>query len=141
MYEWFGIVLVLVIAEIVTTNMVFASFAIGALSAAIIATFTDSVLAQVFGFGIMSVLSLTAVRPTVLKYLYRKSGTHISGLNRLIGHACVASSVIDSKTGEIYINGETWTARTNGSPILANTKVIIKSLNGAIAIVEPQTKD
>lgn len=141
MYEWFGIVLVLVIAEIVTTNMVFASFAIGAFLAAIVAAFTDSVLAQVFGFGIMSLLSLTAVRPTILKYLYRKSGTHVSGLNRLIGQTGIANSPIDSKTGEIYINGETWTARTNGSPILANTQVIVTSINGAIAIVEPKVKD
>ncbi len=141
MYEWLGIVLVLVIAEVMTTNMVFASFAIGALSAAITAAFTDSLLSQVFVFGVMSVVSLAAVRPAVLKHLYRGSGTHVSGLNRLIGKVAVASSQIDTTAGEIFIDGETWTARTTGLPIPADTQVIVTSLNGAIAIVETQSKD
>ena len=57
MYAWLGMALVLVIAEVLTTNMVFASFAIGAVAAGIVAAITDSLLAQVLGFGIMSVLN------------------------------------------------------------------------------------
>ena len=141
MYEWLGVGIVLVIAEVLTTNMVFASFAIGAGSAALAATSTDSLTAQLLTFGVMSVLSLTAVRPAVIKHLYRNSGTHISGLNRLIGQSAITSTQIETSAGEILINGDTWSARTKGLPIPAQTQVIVVSINGAIAIVEPQSKD
>jgi len=141
MYAWLGMALVLVIAEVLTTNMVFASFAIGAVAAGIIAAITDSLLAQVLSFGIMSVLSLTAVRPTILKHLYRNTETHVSGLNRLVGRVAITTSVVNSTSGEIFLNGETWSARTTGTAIQAQTQVVVVSISGAIAIVESQSKD
>jgi len=141
MYEWLGIILVLVIAEVLTTNLVFASFAIGAACAAITAALTDSLLMQVISFGIMSVVSLAAVRPVLIKRLYHNSGAHVSGLNGLIGQVAVASSQINTAAGEILINGDTWTARTTGISIPIKSQVVIVSINGAIAIVEFQSKE
>ena len=134
MTVWLAISVVLVIAEILTMNLVFASFGIGALVAAAVATSIDSVGAQAFASVVVAGLTLLLVRPKVLKHLYRVD--HPVGFEKLLGQEALILEIVSGQGGLVQLRGEAWTARTTSNSIPVGASVVVKSIDGATAIVE-----
>lgn len=134
MIIWFLAALVLVIAEIVTLNLVFASFAVGSALACIAAFASENFLIQFAVMVVGSLLSLLVLRPVVLAKLYTRD--HKTGFDKLIGQQGTALENITLESGSIRIHGDVWTARTESSEIPSGNQVTLKKIVGAIAIVE-----
>jgi len=125
---------VLLAAEILTTQLVLASFSVGALAAGLTAAFTESIYVQCGVLIVVSSLTLLLIRPKMLERLY--SDEHTTGIDKLIGQEGVVLEEVSVQAGTIRLNGEIWTARTVDGLYASGDIVICTAVDGAIAIVQ-----
>jgi membrane protein implicated in regulation of membrane protease activity len=125
---------VLLAAEILTTQLVLASFSVGALAAGLTAAFTESIYVQCGVLIVVSSLTLLLIRPKMLERLY--GDEHTTGIDKLIGQEGVVLEEVSAKAGTIRLNGEIWTARTVDGLHASGETVICTAVDGAIAIVQ-----
>lgn len=137
-YWWVVAALVLALVEITTVNLIFIMLAVGALSGALVALFTDSLVAQSLVAAGVSVLMLVAVRPVALKHL-RTPVEIRTGAAALVGRSAVVLERVDNHDGRVKIGGEVWSARSYdpGSVLEPGTAVAVVRIDGATAVVYP----
>ncbi len=136
-YIWLGILVVMTIIEIITTQLVTIWFAVGALASFIVSIFLpDSILIQIAVFVIISAVALIVTRPLVKKFYSRKSEP--TNADMVIGKTAIVTETIDNNAakGFVKVNGNIWTARSeDGSIIEKDSPVTIKEINGVKLIV------
>ena len=136
-YVWLGILAVMVIAEILTTQLVSIWFAIGALGAFLVALAgVEQIWIQIIVFVIVSAVALAVTRPIVRKVVNRKAVP--TNADMVIGQVGVVIDKIDNaaETGLVKVNGSVWTARTQeGSVIDRDEKVTILEIRGVKLLV------
>jgi membrane protein implicated in regulation of membrane protease activity len=133
---WLGLAVVLGIVEVTSLDLVFAMLAVGALSGAVTALATDSLLLQVLVFAAVSVGMIFVVRPIALNHL-RTPRAIRTGVAALIGERGLVLEQVDAQNGRIKLRGEVWSARTYDSQhvIEAGKNVEVVKIDGATAIV------
>jgi len=134
---WFGLILVFILLEIISGNMIFVPFSLGAFSSGIYSAFSDNLVLQIAIFSVFSVFALIFLRPFLLRMLYRKEVENETGTGKIVTKIGLAQSEIDGLSGTILVNGEIWSARSVEGTIPDGTSVRIDSISGAIAIVRP----
>jgi len=127
--------------EILSLNLVFASFSIAAFSAALAQSFSANAAIPLIIFALISVLSLTVFKPFVMRFIFRKTPASYTGILALIGMKAVATSEISGSSGTITLRSETWTARCDSGIIESGSTVIVTEIEGAIAKVALETSD
>lgn len=139
---WFGILILLLLAEAVSVALISAWFALGALGALICAVIApELVWLQILVFIIISGVSLYFTRPLAAKYL--NSNRKATNADRLIGTAGVVREPIDnmSAKGTVFISGKLWTARSDfGEEIAEGVIVKVNRIEGVKLIVTPVTE-
>ncbi len=127
---------VLLVVEMLTVDLLFASLAFSALLAAGAHWLGYGVVVQgvVFGFGAAG--SLLFLRPIALRHLKKKSADQATNVEALIGATAVALSVVTQNQGMVKLNGETWSARSNSGEIKDGVQVEVVAIEGATAIVK-----
>ena len=135
-WVWLAIAGICAVIEILNLNLVFASFAVGALFAALASSLGASTPIQWIVLAIATVLSLR-LKPIATKYIFRKTPPLDTGINALIGLRAVTTSTVSDSTGTIKLRGEMWTARTHQGEIAKGSEVSILRIDGAIAVVVP----
>ena len=133
-WAWLAIAGVCAVIEILNLNLVFASFAVGALFAALTSSLGANTPVQWITLAVATVLSLR-LKPIIIKYIFRKTPPLDTGIHALIGSKAVATSNISDSGGTINLRGETWTARTDTGEIKKGSEVMILRIDGAIAVV------
>jgi len=133
-WTWFAIAGVFVVLEILNFSLVFASFAMGAVFAALARLITPNVPAQWVLFALATVLSLR-LKPILTRYIFRKTPPSDTGIRALIGQKAVATSQISDSSGTITLKNETWTARSEGGTIEIGQNVTVTRIDGAVAVV------
>ena len=136
-YIWIAALVVFIIAEAATVNLVSIWFAIGSLAALIAAFAGGPVWLQIVLFAAVSGLILVFLRPVVKKYLNVKWKP--TNADRVIGQICTVTERIDNVagTGEVFVDGKAWSARSaDGEPVDKGEKVIPLSIEGVKLIVE-----
>ena len=123
--------------EILSLNLVFASFSIAAFCAALAQYLGTTVALPFLVFAVVSVLSLTVFKPFAIRFLFRKTPPSDTGMLALVGMKAVATSEISESTGTINLRGETWTARYTAGVINVGSEVTVTEIAGAIAMVVP----
>jgi membrane protein implicated in regulation of membrane protease activity len=133
---WLGLAVVLGIVEVTSLDLVFAMLAVGALSGAVAALATDSIVLQVFVWLAVSLGMLFVVRPIALSHL-RTPHAIRTGVAALIGERGLVTEQVDAQSGRIKLRGEVWSARTYDPShvIAAGKNVEVVSIDGATAIV------
>lgn len=134
---WAVALVVLLIVEGVTAQLVTIWFAAGSLAALIAAILKAPVLAQIVLFVVVSAVSLIATRPLVKKITSKKSESFNADKN--IGKMAVVTEDIDNLngTGAAKLDGLVWTARSSdGSKIEAGKSVIVEKIEGVKIIVK-----
>ena len=108
---WLGIAGVLVVAELMSLDLVLIMLAVGAASAGIAALIGAPLVAQILiGVGV-SGATIAFVRPTVLKRLHGGPDLTI-GPRSMIGMTVTVDQAISAdRPGKVKVNGEIWTAR------------------------------
>lgn len=136
---WIVLLVVLIIVEAVTAQLVTIWFAAGA-AAALVAELCDlPEWLQWIIFIAVSVIALVATRPLVRKAT--KSKMQPTNADRCIGQTAVVTEDINNieGKGQVHVNGTTWTARSSdGSVFRKDERVTVEKIDGVKLIVKAQ---
>ena len=137
-FLWFALLIVFVVAEAATVNMVSAWFAAGSLAALIVSMIGGELWLQILVFLTVSAVALALLRPIAQKHFTpRITRTNVDAL---AGKTCLCIADIDnlSGVGQVKIGDVEWSARsTDGAPITAGTEVKIDRVEGVKVYVTP----
>ena len=125
------------VVEAATVGLVSIWFVIGSAAGLIAAVLDAPIWLQVVVFFIVSIAALIATLPLVRK-LGSKGGT-ATNADRVLGGTARVTETIDNTipSGEVYIDGKTWTARSeSGSVIAPETLVKVIRLEGVKLYVD-----
>ncbi|MCR5825399.1 MAG: NfeD family protein [Oscillospiraceae bacterium] len=115
---WIGAAIVFGIAEAATAGLVTIWFVGGALAALVAASLHAALWLQlVLFFGVSTVL-LIATRPLARRIREKAVPTN---LDRVLNKPARVTETVDNErsTGAVYIEGKTWTARSEDGSVLA----------------------
>lgn len=131
---WILLIIVLLIIEALTFNLITIWFAIGALGAFITSYVTDNISLQVTFFALITLLSLILTRPLVKKWI--SVTPEKTNLDAAIGKTAIVIKKIDvNELGRVKVDGKEWTAK--GEQLInKGEKVIILRIEGVKLIVK-----
>lgn len=132
---WFAVAGLLLIAEMLTANLLFASLALAALSAGVTNAAGGSEMLQGVIFGLFAILSLIALRPIALRHLKKQPQSGSTNVDALIGARALVTSTVDSNGGQVKLSGEIWSAHTESGVIQSGENVVVIAIDGATARV------
>ncbi|CAB5117663.1 MAG: NfeD family protein [Actinobacteria bacterium] len=127
---------ILLVVEMLTVDLLFASLAFSALLAAGANGLGFGVVVQGVVFGVGAAGSLLFLRPIALRHLKKKPANQATNVEALIGATAVALSVVTQTQGLVKLNGETWSARSNDGEIYDGIQVEVVAIEGATAVVK-----
>ena len=139
LYFWIAAVIVLLIIEVATMQLVTIWFAVGAAAALAAYLFGLSLGWQIAIFVAVSAIALVATRPFVRKFAHKEIDP--TNADRCIGKTALVVESIDNTKGcgAVKVNGSVWTARSaDGNPVEENEQVIIEKIDGVKLIVRKQ---
>ena len=134
-FAWLIIAVVLFAIEAVTVNLTTIWFGFGALVAMVTAALGGPTNLQIILFVAITLILLIFTRPLAVKYI-KKTSTNI---DTLIGKQAIVTEKIDNLagTGQVKIDGNLWTARSEGGFIINEREVVdIVSISGVKLIVK-----
>ncbi len=135
---WLILLIVLVVIEIITLGLTTIWFAGGALAAFILAMLDVSPGIQWAVFCAVSLVLLFATRPWAMKY-FNGQKQEKTNVDSLPGKTAVVTAEICNLEGrgEVFVNGLTWTARTqkDSETIPKDAHVEIIAVEGVKLIV------
>lgn len=136
-YLWLIAAVLLAILEISTTALVCIWFVIGALAAFAVSFITDSLMAQLVVFAIVSGLSLALTRPLAIKHLAKS--TVPTNTDMLIGKTCVVTEdITPGSKGRVTVDGLSWMAQSD-IPLKKGDQATIEKITGVTLSVSPIT--
>lgn len=134
---WVIAMVVFLVVEAVTVGLASIWFAVGALAAMFTAMVGAVLWVQLAVFLVVSAVTLYFTRPLVKKYVNAK--VQPTNADMMIGRECRVTETIDNVagTGAVYVDGKTWTARTDdGEQIPEGELVIAERIDGVKLIVK-----
>jgi membrane protein implicated in regulation of membrane protease activity len=129
----------LFVVEMITADLLFASLAISAGAAMVTAWVGGGFLAQGISFAISALLTIFVLRPIALREIAKRSPTTATNTSALLGSTATTTTEVSKTAGEIKLRGEIWSARSTGASIPVGTTVTVHSIDGATAIVSPES--
>ena len=133
---WIVAIVVFVIAEAVTYQLVTIWFAIGALGALVCSVTGISVPLQITVFLVLSIAALLILRPVSKKYL--KGKTEKTNVDSLVGMDVLITENVNNITGagKGKLCGMEWTVRSaDNSEITAGETAVVEKIEGVKLIV------
>ena len=121
---WIAAIVVFGIAEAATAGLVSIWFVGGAVAALIAAAFGGPLWLQFALFLLVSIVLLAATRPFASKVLAK--GIIPTNADRVLHHPARVTETIDNEraAGAVYIDGKTWTARSEGGAVIAKDTMV-----------------
>lgn len=133
---WVITLVVLLIVEACTVNLVTIWFAVGALAAIITCFFTNQFAIQVLVFALVSVAALLITKPLVDRIRQRRPASPL-GIERLIGRrAEVLTDLIPGEKGRVRLDGVDWQAVCT-KPLCAGSFCKVVAVDATTLTVEP----
>lgn len=136
LWMWLGAAGALLVAEMLTVDLLFASLAFSAFMAAIANGLGFEMAAQGLVFGLAAALSLFVLRPIALKHLKKRPADFATNVDALIGAPAVALTEVTVHNGQVKLSGEIWSARSQGALISKDSMLEVVAIEGATAIVK-----
>lgn len=131
---WLGAVILFAVVEAMVTGLVAIWFVVGAVLAFVVSLFGVSATAQLTMFVLGSGIALIATRPLVKKW--RTKDVVPTNVDRLIGMTGTVTESL-TPTGAVYIDGKTWTARSEDSTdVDEGEQVRVCSIEGVTLTVQ-----
>ncbi|MDQ6712629.1 MAG: NfeD family protein [Candidatus Dormibacteraeota bacterium] len=139
---WFWVIVAIAFAVVeVMTVAFFAVFiTIGALAAAVASLLNFGLLVQAIVLGVIGIAGILIARPFLVERLHIGRPTLRSGADSMVGQQAILLEPIGGvgQPGHVKIAGELWPALTDdGSPVAANTLVVVTALRSTTLIVRP----
>jgi membrane protein implicated in regulation of membrane protease activity len=136
LWMWLGAAGALLVAEMLTVDLLFASLAFSAFMAAIANGLGFEMAAQGLVFGLAAAISLFVLRPIALKHLKKRPADFATNVDALIGAPAVALTEVTVHDGQVKLSGEIWSARSQGALISKDSMLEVVAIEGATAIVK-----
>lgn len=136
---WLALALLLVVAEMVSLDLILLMLAVGALAGMVSGIVGITGIFQVLVAALTALAMLLLVRPSLVKRLHGGANLQV-GHERLVGkQALVTEDISTVANGRVKLEGELWTAQPlDGFRLIpAGASVKIVEIRGAIAVVEP----
>ncbi len=136
---WFGVAMVLGVAEIIGFDLILLMLALGALVGMVAALVGLPVVAQVLAAAVASVAALALVRPSIVRRLHGGPDLMV-GHGKLVGRQGLVTETISSLApGRVKLAGEVWTAVPYDErlTIEPGETVEVLEIRGATAYVHP----
>jgi membrane protein implicated in regulation of membrane protease activity len=123
------------IALVLTAMPELGMLAAGGMAAALTAGVTDSLVAQVVVFAVVSTALILAVRPIARRARFQPPAL-ATGVDALMGRTALVLERVDATGGRIKLAGEEWSARAIGDDSHEpGSQVSVVEIDGATAIV------
>jgi membrane protein implicated in regulation of membrane protease activity len=135
-WMWLAAAGVLLVVEMLTVDLLFASLAFSAVMAAAANAFGLDMATQGIVFGVAAAISLLVLRPIALKHLRKRPADFATNVEALVGAPAVALSQITDISGQVKLSGEVWSARSETGLIAADSRVEVVAIEGATAVVK-----
>jgi len=136
---WVLIAIVLVVAEMLTLDLVLLMLAGGALAAALAAELgVENIIWQGIIWAVVSLLLLLFLRKWMLEHMKIRGKAIETNAQSSVGKTGVTVTDVNAAGGRIKFQGEVWSARSaDGTELPNGTHVTVIKIDGATAIVEP----
>lgn len=138
---WLILAIVFALGELaIFTGFIFGPLAVAAAVTAGAAALGAGIEVQLAVFIVLAVIMITALRPIAKRHM--QSAPALTNTAALVGkRARVTESMTRDSTGMVRLENENWTAAPveGVEEIAAETHVIVKRIDGATAVVEPET--
>lgn len=135
---WLGIVIVLILLEIATVNLVTIWYIASAIVSLVLSLFVKNFFIQFLVFVLLGTILLIATRNVLLKVVKQKKEK--TNLDRVIGmEAIVTEEIKKNKPGEVKVDGKKWTAISN-KKIAVDSIVKVCEIDGVKLRVEEVEK-
>jgi len=135
-WMWLATGGILLVIEMLTVNLLFASLAFSALLAAAASAAGLNVLIQGALFGLGAAGSLLFLRPIALRHLKKGPVGQATNVDALVGAPAIALSLVTDRDGLVKLSGETWSARSLSGQIEDGASVEVVAIEGATALVK-----
>ena len=136
---WLILVLVFVVIELLTVNLVTIWASIGALAALITTYFTDNINIQLCVFFLVTIITLLLTRKFIKQVVNPKKET--TNLDSVIGKTGVVIKDITKSGGRVKVMGKDWAALSvDNSVIEVGKNVKIFKIEGVKLIVKEDIK-
>lgn len=121
---WIAVIVVFGIAEAATAGLVSIWFVGGAAAALIAAVFGGLLWLQFVLFLMISIVLLAVTRPLARRMLDKTITP--TNADRVLGRTARVTETVDNErpSGAVYIDGKTWTARSEDGTVLAKDKLV-----------------
>ena len=138
---WLAMIVVFLIMEAATVQLISTWFAAGALAAMIVSLIGGAVWLQIVVFLTVSIVLLVLLWPMARKHL--KPKLVATNADALIGRVCTVTEEIDPvEGGRVKLGDVTWSARSvSDTQIPAGTLVKVMKIQGAKVFVEQVKKE
>lgn len=136
---WLVLGFVLLIGEVLTPGFLLACFAVGCAAAAGVASFDLTWPWQLSAFAATSLAVFFAIRPFVIKHLYKAGEGQRTNVDALVGERGLVVEAFDPVTaeGRVKVRGEDWKGvSASGRPFETGTAVKILRVEGVRVVVE-----
>ena len=137
-YGWLGALILFLVIEIATTSLTTIWFAGGTVVALILNLCKAPFAAQAVSFFVISLALLILARPVLDKAM--KKNRVKTNIDSLIGEKAKVTEKINNidETGAVFINGLTWTARSEDSNKIIEPGEVVetKAVSGVKLIVQ-----
>lgn len=134
---WVAMLVIMIVVEAVTAQMVTIWFAAGAAAALVSEFLGAEVWLQWIIFVAVSAVTLVATRPLVKKLTQTK--VQPTNADRFIGQTAVVVEDIDNieSKGQVKVGGTVWSARSSdGTVFRKNEQVTVERIDGVKLIVK-----
>ena len=139
LWLWIGLIVLFVVIEAATVQLVTIWFALGSIAGLIACAFKLELWTQILIFAVVSAIALAVTRPLVNKFTKgRKLPTNA---DRYIGQEATVTEKISNElsTGAVRIGGLVWTARTvDNSEAEEGERVTVEAIEGAKLLVKKE---
>ena len=134
---WLALLIVFVILEAATVQLICIWFAAGALGAMLVSILGGALWLQILVFFTLSIVLFSLLWPLARKHL--KPKLVATNVDALVGKVCKVVEEIDPvEGGRVKVGDVTWSARCEtGEMIPAGTQVEILKIQGAKVFVAP----
>ncbi len=137
LWIWIGLIVIFVIVEAATVQLVTVWFAVGGIAGLIAYAFGLEIWMQILIFAVVSAVALAVTRPFVKRFT--KGRKQPTNADRYIGQEATVTEPISNElsTGAVRIGGLEWTARTvDNSEVDKGERVVVEAIEGAKLLVK-----
>ena len=137
LWIWIGLIVIFVIVEAATVQLVTVWFAVGGIAGLLAYTFGLEIWMQILIFAVVSAVALAVTRPFVKRFT--KGRKQPTNADRYIGQEATVTEPISNELskGAVRIGGLEWTARTvDNSEVDKGERVTVEAIEGAKLLVK-----